>query len=106
MVSSVPLSPASVLLLLCFFRSPAACEYCESKRRAAASWSRSTFVFSGCELFHNVAKQLSEKLLPVSNLSSSWKPYFILCKLLLFYLFMPIPQKLINCLVALKVVFC
>lgn len=76
MVSSVPLSPASVLPLLCFFRSPAACEYCESKRRAAASWSHSTFVFGGCGLFHNVAKQLSENLLPVSNLSSSWKPYF------------------------------
>ena len=89
MVRPAPLSPASVLRLGCFFHSPAACEYCESTGRTAASWSRSTFVSNGCGLFHNVAKQLSENLLPVSNLCSSWEPYFILCKLLLLCLLCP-----------------
>lgn len=50
-----------------FFRSRAASEYCESQRREAASWSRSTFVSNGGRLFHDAAEQLPENLLLVST---------------------------------------
>lgn len=74
-------SPASVLPAP-FFPALSGCLWVSWKKLPdGANWYHSTFVFNGCRLFHNVAKQHLKNFVVVSNLSSSWKPYFILSKL-------------------------
>lgn len=98
-----PSGPSSVLLLSALH--PQAASWALHKKLPGA-WLWLPHLSVHWSLFHNVAKPLFKSLLLVSNLSASWKPHFILNKLLLACPFMPIAQKLINCLVEWKWVFC
>lgn len=102
-VSFVPLSPASVLLFFSGLGPLLSIARASGVKPPVGPAPRLCRMVVDCSMMlpNSFLKTCSS-----SALSSSWKPYFISCKLLLFDLFMPIPLKLINGLVASKRVSC